>query len=282
MSNASIGTLGFMIYLAVTLAESNDRADLLKDIRDNRYPAQEKLRGAHHGLEHIDSRIEQAFATSNSKLLDHTMVLAGEFRQNLDSAIDMDVRLSLSGSNEMTELAYWFNTFIEKLQRVTIESTAEIARLAYTDTLTNLHLLKKIEIEITETSAIDNIEVVENNILELKQRGIKIAMDDFGAGHSSLTLLTRCPIDTLKIDKEITQQIAIDARSQTIVQSMIDLATRLEVSVCAEGIESKAQMMQLQAMNCKFGQGYYFSEPLSAAQLTAFIQTQHNNADRAA
>ena len=76
MSIAAIGTLGFFIFLAVTLSESKDRADLLKNIRDVRYPAQEKLLAAHHGLEYIDSNLEQAIATSNANLLDHTMTLA--------------------------------------------------------------------------------------------------------------------------------------------------------------------------------------------------------------
>lgn len=712
MSIAIIGTLGFFVFLAVMLAESKDRADLLKNIRDVRYPVQEKLLAAHHSLKFINSNIEQAIATSNPGLLDHTMTLASDFRSNLHGAMeletarvsdlrdilssfdtyyqhshqlaqtvisdnnasmpvpretqkvthmynsvsealgalkteqtrvlvtsvdtaslradeslrvgvttgiltaillflvgvftarsilqrinnmvkslrqiatghgDMSVRIPLTGSDEMTELAYWFNTFIEKLQHVTTESTAEIKRLAYTDTLTNLpnrrmflhclnhevdhlkstgsdkslavmfldldnfkpindqfghdagdellrvismrlldcvrstdtvaneqieilldhtpgesvvarlagdefmlvisnldniqqaekvaqrirevtvqpvsingtecsvgvsigicmypefansadtlinradtamydakhsgknrfrfydqqlreastlksklntaikaaiendelcllyqpifnlkngqlvsaeallrwkneelgaftpaefisiaeangticdiddwvmssvidqfadweqrniapveislnfsalqacrlelaeamagiagdkqHLLKQVIIEITETSAIENISVVEKNILELKERGIKIAMDDFGAGHSSLTLLTRCSIDTLKIDKNVTCQIEGDARSRAIVQSLINLAASLEVAVCAEGIESEAQVQALTNMNCDLGQGYYFSEPLSAAQLTTLMEVQERKIDKAA
>lgn len=712
MSIAMIGTFGFFVFLAVMLAESKDRADLLKNIRDVRYPAQEKLLAAHHGLKYIDSSMEQAIASSNARMLDHTMTLAGEFRSNLHSAMeleqthlgdlkeilsdfdeyyhhshslaqkvisqenlsisvprekqriahmfnkvvaalgamqteqtdflitsvdtatlradeslkagittgiltamllfllgvfttrsilqrinnmvsslrqiatgngDMSVRIPLTGSDEMTELAYWFNTFIEKLQHVTTESTTEIKRLAYTDTLTSLpnrrmfldclnkeieylqksrdkkslavmfldldnfkpindqlghdagdellrivalrlhdcirtsdtvannkpeamldykpgesvvarlagdefmliisnlddskqaevvaqrihdahkqpislagtecnvgvsigiclypefaetaesliaradiamyeaksmgknryrfydpklqeatelkskldkaiknaiendelsllyqpafnlksgkligaeallrwkntelgtftpaefisvaeangticdiddwvmssvinqisdwqernisqinislnfsasqacrleladamasiagekqHLLKQIEIEITETSAIDNLTAVENNIHELKQKGIKIAMDDFGAGHSSLTLLTRCPIDTLKIDKEVTCQIKDDDKSRIVVQSMIDLAKSLEVDVCAEGIEDEAQTRLLREMGCKFGQGYYLSEPLTAVQMTTLMELQSHMGDKAA
>lgn len=712
LSIAMIGTLGFFVFLAVILVESKDRADLLKEIRDVRYPTQEKLLAAHHGLEYIDSNIEQAIATSSAPLLEHTMTLAGEFRSNLHSAMllektraedlkqilsnfddyyhdshklaqavinlqksnraiasekqqiafkfnkvvaavgdmqteqtntlvksvdtatfkaseslkvglttgiltaallflvgvfttrsilqrinnmvkslrqiatghgDMNVRIPLTGSDEMTELAYWFNTFIEKLQRLTTESTAEIKRLAYTDTLTNLpnrrmflscleeelkhhtdsradrslavmfldldnfkpindqlghdagdellrvvaqrllesvrdtdtvttaktgsvlehtpgesvvarlagdefmlvisnvenseqaeaiatrirektmqpisingnecsvgvsigicmypdfasntdelisradiamydaknngknifrfynpelkaksdlkanmdkaiktaiqndelcllyqptfrlqdgcltgaeallrwknsklgtftpadfisiaeangticdiddwvmssvieqlaewedrdivpieislnfsalqasrpkladamfsiaeeksHLMQKIEIEITETSAIENINVVEENILGLKQCGIKIAMDDFGVGHSSLSLLTRCPIDTLKIDQAVTRQIKDDGRSRTIMASMIDLARSLGVSVCAEGIEEEEQVSVLSDMKCEYGQGYYYSEPLSAAQLTTLMEVQNRKIDRAA
>jgi len=707
MSIAAIGTFGFFVFLSVTLKESKERADLLTEIRDVRYPAQEKLLAAHHGLEYIDSNLEQAIATSNASLLEHSMTLASQFRSYLHTAMelensrvsdlkeilsnfddyyhrshtlalsviaeqsspssitrekqiiaakfnnvlgalgamqteqteflvqsvdtatsraheslrvgittglltaallflvglftarsilqrinhmvsslrqiatgngDMNVRIPLTGSDEMTELAYWFNTFIEKLQKLTTDSTTEIKRLAYTDPLTSLpnrrmflnclneeiehistdgkgkslavmfldidnfkpindqfghetgdvllqvvarrllecvrttettaedqltslldhrpgdavvariagdefliaisnldnngqveavarrvrdsimqpisidgnecsvgvsiglclypqysddtntlisradmamyeaknngknryrfydpalkeasdlqtklneavktaiehdelcllfqpvfnlqsgqlqgaeallrwsgnelgtftpaqfisiaeangsicdiddwvlqsvieqlaeweacgiapitislnfsasqasrtdlaesvtriaadkpHLMQLIEIEITETSAIENINVVENNILELKQRGIGIAMDDFGAGHSSLTLLTRCPIDTLKIDQQITRQIKSDGRSRVIAQSMIDLAASLEVSVCAEGIEDEEQAQVLAEMNCKLGQGFYFSEPLNNAELTTLMEVQNRN-----
>ncbi len=708
LSIAIIGTLGFFLYLAVTLLEAKDRADLLMDIRDTRYPAQENLLAALHGLEFIDSTLEHAFISSNSSLLDHSMILANEFRANMHQAMilehdssqqiniilvrfdeyfsrshglaqdiisnkkvfsettqdkqenarqfnvlvellgdlqssqsstlvasvdaatrrasealrvgltagmltalllflvafvttrsilhrinsmvqslreiavgngDMNERIALTGSDEMTELAFWFNTFIEKLQRLTEESTAEIKRLAYTDTLTNLpnrrlflrcldneierstagshiavlfldldnfkpindqlghdagddlirevatrltdtvgsfgqgigpvtnastpaegdsvvarlagdefmiivtqvkseqqaasiaekirltilepytirdiecsvgvsigiclhpdnasvsdelvtnadiamyeakksgknayrffdpvlkaaserklkvdnairnaipngelhlffqpivrltdgalvgaeallrwenpelgdfppdefiaqaeanglicdlddwvvqsvlqqmliwerkgqrpiqvsinfssvqasrpglaravlklaggrrHLLQCLEIEITETSAIDNIEVVEANIKELQQLGIKISMDDFGAGHSSLTLLTHCAIDTLKIDKAVTREIETDRKSQLIVQSIIDLANKMDVSIVAEGIESEGQSQMLARMNCDFGQGYFFSAPVGPVKFTRYLEDHDRTIDRAA
>jgi len=711
MSIAVVGTLGFFVFLFVMLSASKQRADLLMQIRDSRYPVQEYLQDAVHNLKFIDSNIEQAIFSSNSDLLDHSMILSEEFRTNLINTIeldksktsdfqktldqfdayyknsnqlaqsvlsgerpinsitpdkirnardfnslmgalgkmlteqkeslvtsvdaatnraseslrvgliaglltaallfitallttksilqrinsmvtslrdiatgtgDMNVRIPLTGSDEMTELAYWFNTFIEKLQRLTTESTAEIKRLAYTDTLTNLpnrrmflnclnteierleksqgktlavmfldldnfkpvndqlghdagdelikvvaqrlsdavrdtdtistdislastnyepgqavvarlagdefmliisdlydadqaspiadriresitrpitingmqcsvgvsigiclypdnakaaddlitcadmamyeaknsgkntyrffdpalreatdriikmdnaiktaiekdelrlqfqpkfrlsdrqlvgaeallrweseelgtftpaefiaraeangkiceiddwvvskvidqlaqwhdqgfalvdialnfsahqasrpdigaaidklalsrsHLLKQLEVEITETSAIDNINVIESNIRELQNRGIKIAMDDFGSGHSSLTLLTRCPIDTLKIDKEVTKNICNDEKSKVIVQSIIDLASKLDVATCAEGIEDEAQAQALESLNCDYAQGYLFSEPLSADDFTRYLEMRDQDLDTAA
>ena len=133
------------------------------------------------------------------------------------------------------------------------------------------HLLSQLEVEITETSAIDNINIVENNIHDLQTHGIKIAMDDFGSGHSSLSLLTRCPINTLKIDKEMTRSVCSDEKSKVIVQSIIELATKLDVAVCAEGIEDEFQAQTLSSMNCNYGQGFLFSEPLSAVQFTHFL-----------
>ncbi|MEM7256209.1 MAG: EAL domain-containing protein [Pseudomonadota bacterium] len=138
----------------------------------------------------------------------------------------------------------------------------------------NKHLLHHIEIEITETSAIDNIAAVESNISALKKMGIKIAMDDFGAGHSSLTLLTRCQIDTLKIDKAVTREIKSDPKFKDIVQSIIDLAARLKVSTVAEGIEDEIQSKTLVQLNCDVGQGYFFSKPLTTDELSTFIANQ--------
>lgn len=147
---------------------------------------------------------------------------------------------------------------------------------------TNKRFLQQLEIEITETSAIDNIAVVESNIQSLKEMNIKVAMDDFGAGHSSLTLLTRCDIDTLKIDKAVTREIKTDQKSRTVVQAIIDLASDLKVNTIAEGIEDEAQSKILADMNCHIGQGYYYSKPLTAAELTRYLADDNNNLNKAA
>ncbi len=146
----------------------------------------------------------------------------------------------------------------------------------------NKHLLKHIEIEITETSAIDNIAAVESNISALKSLGIKIAMDDFGSGHSSLTLLTRCEIDKLKIDKVLSAEVKSDQKSRDVVRSIIQLASRLEVSTVAEGIEDEIQCQTLTQLNCDLGQGYFFSKPLTTTEFTRFLQKGKDGVIKAA
>jgi len=143
-------------------------------------------------------------------------------------------------------------------------------------------LLNRLEIEITETSAIESIEIVEANILELKKLGVKIAMDDFGTGHSSLSLLTRCPIDSLKLDREVTRNLRIDKKNQIIVESIIELAHQLDVAVVAEGIEDEVQLKALSSLNCDLGQGFYLSELMSADEFTTFLQDYNNDIDKAA
>ena len=161
-------------------------------------------------------------------------------------------------------LASWDPKLVQPPKIAINFSATQAARPNLADTITRIaagrtDILQQLEIEITETSAFDNLANVENNIRSMRALGISVAMDDFGAGHSSLTLLTRCDIDTLKIDKEVTQGIKTDARSKEIVRSIIEHATKLNVNTVAEGIEDKAQAAALASMDCDFGQGYFYS-----------------------
>lgn len=187
----------------------------------------------------------------------------------------------------LAQMKVWKKNNIQPLQIALNFSAAQASRPSLALTVDRIagdskYLLKHLEIEITETSAIDNIDIVESNIKALKAMGIKIAMDDFGAGHSSLTLLTRCEIDTLKIDKGVTSEIKTDPKSRAVVQAIIDLASELKVSTIAEGIEDKAQSQILADMNCDVGQGYYYSQPLSAQELTQFLLERGGDIDKAA
>jgi predicted signal transduction protein with EAL and GGDEF domain len=186
----------------------------------------------------------------------------------------------------INQLHEWETTQIQPLTIALNFSAAQASRPNLASVVERIaghhkNLLRYIEIEITETSAIDNIAVVASNIAALKEMGIKIAMDDFGAGHSSLTLLTRCQIDTLKIDKAVTGEIKSDTKFRDIVQAIIDLAAKLNVGTVAEGIEDEIQSQTLLQLNCDVGQGYLFSNPLTADEFTEFLN-EHGYQDRAA
>ncbi len=97
-------------------------------------------------------------------------------------------------------------------------------------------------------------------------------MDDFGTGYSSLSLLHRAPIDKLKIDRAFVQQLnGGDTDESTIVRAIVLLARELRMDVIAEGIETARQADYLKALDCKYGQGYWFSRPLDAEGVTAII-----------
>jgi EAL domain-containing protein (putative c-di-GMP-specific phosphodiesterase class I) len=121
-----------------------------------------------------------------------------------------------------------------------------------------------IEIEITEGTLI-NIEKSSNTINALKKLGVKIAIDDFGTGYSSLNYLKRLPIDTLKIDKTFIDDLDFD--SEIIVNTIIFMGNQLNLTVLAEGVENKEQLLYLQRENCTEGQGYYWSKPVTEDQI---------------
>ncbi len=103
---------------------------------------------------------------------------------------------------------------------------------------------------------------------ELKGLGIKIAIDDFGTGYSSLGYLKSLPIDTLKIDKSFLQDVTNDDDNAAITSTIITLAQNLNLSVIAEGVETKQHVEFLSARDCYLMQGYYFSRPMKAEDIT--------------
>lgn len=128
-----------------------------------------------------------------------------------------------------------------------------------------------LEVEITESNAMQNAENTMYTLRELKALGVRISMDDFGTGYSSLNYLKRFPIDTLKLDKSFIKDVTTDPSDAAIVSAVIQLAHSLKLIVVAEGVERQDQLDFLRRQHCDNIQGYLFSKPLPADQLEAFI-----------
>ena len=116
-------------------------------------------------------------------------------------------------------------------------------------------------IEITESTAMDDVENKLLDLHQIKAIGCKIAIDDFGTGYSSLAYLSRFPIDLIKIDKSFIHKMLHDEATWKLVRSMITLAHNLKLAVVAEGVETQAQVDLLKAFGCDMIQGYYISKP---------------------
>ena len=127
-----------------------------------------------------------------------------------------------------------------------------------------------LKLEITESILIDNLEAVTDIILHLRTKGIQFSIDDFGTGYSSLSYLHRFPVDTIKIDRSFVSQMQADDNS-AIVKAIITLAHILKMDVIAEGIETTSQLAQLRLLQCEYGQGFFFSKPLSKSEAEALI-----------
>ena len=144
------------------------------------------------------------------------------------------------------------------------------------DTNINLHNL---EIEITETTAMKNIDYSVKVLNELKLLGLKISIDDFGIGYSSLSCINILPIDSIKIDRTFTRNIGGDTKNVIIVENLISMAHNLNLKVVAEGVETPEQLQFLMEKKCDELQGYLFSKPLSREKMYEFIEKQNNGYD---
>ncbi len=128
-----------------------------------------------------------------------------------------------------------------------------------------------LELELTETIFMDQPEPVIAKLNQLKKLGIRIAIDDFGHGYSSLSYLSHLPVDAIKIDMKFVQKNLEDAATQIIVQSIIELAHSLKLIVTAVGVETDKQFELLKQQSCDVVQGYYFSKPVSPRGISEII-----------
>jgi diguanylate cyclase (GGDEF)-like protein len=134
-----------------------------------------------------------------------------------------------------------------------------------------------LDLEITESILIDNMEMNQMGLGLLRQAGVKISIDDFGTGYSSLSYLTELPADILKMDRSFVMKLGQGApgeRAYALAESIIHMAHRLQLTVIAEAVETPEQLADLRAMGCDFAQGYLFHRPHAADQVAALLRKQ--------
>ena len=129
-----------------------------------------------------------------------------------------------------------------------------------------------LKLEITETTAMTDVDQVMHLLNELRALGVGVAVDDFGTGYSSLAHLQRLPIDQIKIDQSFVRDIANDHQGAAIVRATIALAHELGVPVVAEGVEDETQLTFLTLHRCDIAQGFYFARPLSGEAAGEYLR----------
>ena len=130
------------------------------------------------------------------------------------------------------------------------------------------HLL---EFELTETVFTEKVGDTIHLMEELRKLGVKVSMDDFGSGYSSLNVLTKLPLDVLKLDKDFLKDFEQDCDEKIIIPSIIDMAKKLHLSVVCEGVETREQVQFLQKVGCDYAQGYYYSKPIPIPQFNTLL-----------
>jgi PAS domain S-box-containing protein/diguanylate cyclase (GGDEF)-like protein len=131
-----------------------------------------------------------------------------------------------------------------------------------------------VDIEITETGLLQDLEGTSRKLRELRTAGLRIAIDDFGTGYSSLGLLSKLPVDLLKIDRAFISGLPGDRASVTLVSSIVNLASAFNLTSIAEGVETADQLALLKSLNCDQSQGYLHSRPVPVQQLEALLARQ--------
>lgn len=167
----------------------------------------------------------------------------------------------------LSELVMAVNISVEQFSQANFVD--KVAKILERTQISAEHL----ELELTESIFVENIEQALITLQALKDLGVRLAIDDFGTGYSSLSYLSWLPIDSLKIDRSFVGNITTDLRAAAIVTSVITLAQRMGLRVIAEGVETEGQLLYLAQHGCHEIQGYYFSRPL--AQEAATDKLQH-------
>ncbi|HUA01142.1 MAG TPA: EAL domain-containing protein [Candidatus Aquilonibacter sp.] len=128
-----------------------------------------------------------------------------------------------------------------------------------------------LHVEVTETAIMNDFEEGGRQVRALAELGVRISVDDFGTGHSSLSYIHRLPIGTLKIDRSFVQQVVESHESRAVVRAIIAMAKSLELRVVAEGVETDDQLRALAAAGCEVAQGYFFARPLDRTAVAALL-----------
>jgi diguanylate cyclase (GGDEF)-like protein len=136
---------------------------------------------------------------------------------------------------------------------------------------------RRLELEITETAVMSSADTARRIIKELKDAGIRISLDDFGTGQSSLGRLREFTFDKVKIDRAFVSAITTDRTSEHIIKAIVSMCEGLDLEVVAEGIETECEAQKLRELGCGMGQGYYFGKPADAAATLRYLAEHHHD-----
>lgn len=180
------------------------------------------------------------------------------------------------------QLRAWHDMGFNNLRMAVNLSTVQLHHAELPRVISNLMQIyrlppRSLELEVTETGLMEDISTAAMHLHSLRRSGALIAIDDFGTGYSSLSYLKSLPLDKIKIDKSFVQDLLDDEDDATIVRAIIQLGKSLGMQVIAEGVETVEQERYIIAEGCNEGQGYFYSRPLPARELTPLLRQAQRN-----
>lgn len=196
------------------------------------------------------------------------IVSPGEFVPLMEET-GLITRLDLYLWEEVCQMLQGWKARNENMVPISVNvSISDIAALDVAQVLWELVQKYQLEpklllVEITESMLAQNLKMVENTIAALHRKGFAVLMDDFGSGYSSLNMLRNTSVDAIKLDMQFIVRDSESSKGKQIVESVIEMARRLNLPIIAEGVETQEQVFMLQSMDCLYTQGYYFYKPIS-------------------
>ncbi len=189
---------------------------------------------------------------------------------------DYEIELSEHVQKRAADIAAMWPDSLSKLRLSINVTAADIARPAFVDNFLMMidesgFPRDRLTVEITETGLMEDLGAASSILAALRAAGCRVAIDDFGTGYSSLAYLKSLPLDYLKIDKGLSDDIAGSTRDSIVVRGVIDMARSLGLSVIAEGVETEEQLTLLAREGCNYYQGFLCAEPLDVAALTDLV-----------
>lgn len=199
------------------------------------------------------------------------IVSPGEFVPLMEET-GLITRLDLYLWEEVCQMLQGWKARNENMVPISVNvSISDIAALDVAQVLWELVQKYQLEpklllVEITESMLAQNLKMVENTIAALHRKGFAVLMDDFGSGYSSLNMLRNTSVDAIKLDMQFIVRDSESSKGRQIVESVIEMARRLNLPIIAEGVETQEQVFMLQSMDCLYTQGYYFYKPMAVKQ----------------
>ncbi len=178
----------------------------------------------------------------------------------------------------------WIENGIEPVVISVNFSRLHLRDITFTDKIWNT--IKKfdiparyLEVELTETTMLYNIDTLLSLLTKLHSKGIKLSMDDFGTGYSSLGLLKNLPVDAVKLDRSFFVDATDESRAYTVIESIIEMAKKLGIQTVAEGVEEEKHVTLLHKLDCDCVQGFYFAKPMPKDEFNALFYKQEKDID---
>ena len=273
----------YQFYIASVDSEMRKRRELEKDLRDA-LPRNQFHLVYQPQISYRDQQVVGVEALLRWQHPEHGMVPPDVFIPLAEQNGSIIVIGEWVLDQACRQLREWHDQGFTELRMAVNLSTVQLHHSELPRVVNNLLQIyrlppRSLEVEVTETGLMEDINTAAQHLLSLRRSGALIAIDDFGTGYSSLSYLKSLPLDKIKIDKSFVQDLLDDDDDATIVRAIIQLGKSLGMQVIAEGVETAEQEAYVIAEGCHEGQGYLYSKPLPARELLNYLkQSKHSNA----